>query len=192
MSRMPRDLNARFTYKDYRTWSDNERWELIDGVPYNMTPAPSTKHQEILGELYQLFAAYLKGKPCKAYLSPFDVRLPSANEQDEDISSVVQPDLTVVCDPSKIDEHGCKGTPDLIIEILSPATMKKDLGDKLRLYERAGVPEYWVVHPYDQTALIFNLNQGIYGTPTFYKVPDEVRVIVFPDLVIPLPEVFAI
>lgn len=191
MSLMPRDLNARFTYKDYRTWSDNERWELIDGVPYNMTPAPSTKHQEILGELYQLFAAYLKGKPCKAYLSPFDVRLPSANEQDEDISSVVQPDLTVVCDPSKIDEHGCKGAPDLVIEILSPATMKKDLGEKLRLYERAGVLEYWVVHPYDQTALIFNLNQGIYGTPTFYKVPDEVRVIVFPDLVIPLSEVFA-
>lgn len=190
MSIMPRDLNARFTYKDYRTWSDSERWELINGVPHNMTPAPSTKHQEVLGELHRIFAAYLKGKPCKAYLSPFDVRLSQADEQDEYISSVVQPDLTIVCDPSKIDEHGCKGAPNLVIEILSPATRKKDLGEKLRLYERVGIQEYWVIHPSDQTVFIFNLNQGIYGTPTFYTIPDDVPVGLFPDLVIPLSEVF--
>lgn len=130
------------------------------------------------------------GRSCKVYISPFDVRLPQGDEKDDDIRTVIQPDLTVVCDRSKIDEHGCKGAPDLIIEILSPATLKKDLGVKLRLYETAGVLEYWVVHPIDQTVLIFNLKQGGYGTPTIYKTPDEIPVSTFGDLVIALAEVF--
>lgn len=190
MSITSNDLTGRFTYSDYLSWPEDERWELIEGVPYDMTPAPSTKHQEVLGELHRLFSNYLKGKSCKAYLAPFDVRLPRENESKDDIRSIVQPDLTIVCDRSKLDEQGCKGAPDLIVEILSPATMKKDLGVKLRLYERAGVLEYWVVHPNDQTVLIFHWKQGVYGTPTFYKIPDEIPVKLFEDLIIPLSEVF--
>ena len=187
----PNELNTRFTYRDYLSWPENERWELIDGVPYDMTPAPSTKHQEVLGEFHLIFANYLRGKSCKVYLSPFDVRFEKELYQgDEDIQSVVQPDITVICDQSKIDERGCKGAPDLIIEILSPATLKKDMGVKLRLYEQVGVLEYWVVHPIDQTVLIFQLKEGVYGTPTIYKVPDEVPVGLFEELIIPLSEVF--
>jgi Uma2 family endonuclease len=155
-----------------------------------MTPAPSTRHQEILGELHRIFSQFLYGKPCKAFLSPFDVRLPKGDDKDEEVISVVQPDLSVICDRSKIDERGCKGAPDLIIEILSPSTTKKDLGVKLRLYERAGVSEYWLVHPNDQTILVFSLKEGIYGTPMIFKAPDEVPVQLFPELFIPLTEVF--
>ena len=179
-----------YTYADYLTWPEEERWELIDGVPYDMTPAPSTRHQEILGELHRLFSQYLYGKPCKAYLSPFDVRLPKGDDEDEGVLSVVQPDLSIICDRSKIDERGCKGAPDLIIEILSPSTTKKDLGVKLRLYERVGVFEYWLVHPNDQTILVFFLQKGTYGTPMIYKAPDDVPVQLFPGFLIPLAEVF--
>lgn len=185
-------VEGMYTYADYLTWSEEERWELIDGVPYDMTPAPSTRHQEILGELHRLFSQYLYGKTCKAYLSPFDVRLPKGDDKDEGVLSVVQPDLSVICDRSKIDERGCKGAPELIIEILSPSTTKKDLGVKLRLYERVGVLEYWLVHPNDQTILVFFLKEGIYGTPTIYKAPDDVPVQLFPELLIPLAEVFLI
>lgn len=191
MSLISSKENENFTYRDYLTWSEDERWELINGVPYNMTPAPSTKHQEVLGELHLLFADFLRGKSCKVFLPPFDVRLPKViNQKDEDITTVVQPDLTVICDSTKIDERGCKGTPDLIIEILSPATTKKDMGVKLRLYEQCGVSEYWVVHPMDQTVLVFQLREGVYGTPTIYKTPDEVAVGLLADLIIPLEEVF--
>lgn len=184
------EFNVRFTYKQYLTWPEDERWELIDGIAYDMTPGPSTIHQETLGEFHRLFSQYLHDKSCKVYLSPFDVRLPYANEREEDIPSVVQPDLTVICDRSKIDEHGCKGVPDLIIEILSPSTTKKDFGVKLRLYERVGVPEYWIVHPNDQTVLVFILKQESYATPSIYKVPDEVPVQMFNDFSIPLSEIF--
>lgn len=180
-----------YTYADYLTWPEEERWELIDGVPFDMTPAPSTKHQEILGELYRLFSQYLHGKLCKVYFSPFDVRLPKGDEKDEGIPTVVQPDLTIICDRSKIDEQGCKGAPDLIIEVLSPSTTKKDLGVKLRLFERVGVSEYWVVHPNDQTILVFTLKEGTYATPTIYKAPDEVPVQLFPGFSIFLSEVFS-
>ncbi len=179
-----------YTYADYLTWPEEERWELIDGVPFDMTPAPSTKHQEILGELHRLFSQYLHGKSCKVYLSPFDVRLPKGDEKDERIATVVQPDLTFICDRSKIDAQGCKGAPDLIIEILSPSTTKRDLGVKLHLFERVGVSEYWVVHPTDQTILVFTLKEGTYATPTIYKAPDEVLVQLFPEFSINLSEIF--
>lgn len=181
-----------YTYADYLSWPDEERWELINGVPYDMTPAPSTRHQEILGELHRLFSQYLYGKPCKAYLAPFDVRLPKEDEKDEGILTVVQPDLSVICDRSKIDERGCKGAPDLIVEILSPSSTKKDFGVKLHLYEEVGVSEYWLVHPNDQTILVFSLREGTYGKPTIYKTPDEVPVQLLPGFSISLTEVFLI
>ena len=174
----------------YLTCPEDERWELIDGVPYNMTPAPTPKHQEILGELFRILANWLKGNKCRVYMAPFDVRLAGAEVLDTVIDKVVQPDIAVVCNPQKIDDRGCLGAPDMVIEILSPSTFKKDLGIKLALYESSGVKEYWVVHPLDETVMVFQLQKGQYGKPTVYSVPDEIPVGVFEDLIIPLESVF--
>ena len=106
-----------FTYGDYLQWDDGERWELIDGVPYNMSPAPNRRHQEISGELHRQLATYLLDMPCNVYASPFDVRLPESDEAENDISTVLQPDISVICDSHKLDDAGCIGAPDLIVEI---------------------------------------------------------------------------
>ena len=190
MSPTPKELSAYYSYADYLTWPEDERWELIDGVPYNMTPAPTPKHQEILGELFRILANWLKGNRCRVYMAPFDVRLAGSEIPDSVIDKVVQPDISVVCDPQKIDDRGCLGTPDMIIEILSPSTFKKDLGIKLALYESSGVKEYWVVHPLDETVMVFRLQNGQYGKPKVYSVPDEIPVELFEDFIIPLESVF--
>lgn len=185
--------NGRFTYKDYLTWPKSQPGEILDGVPYGRCPAPPIKYLEVLGELYLVFAHYLREKTGKVFLFPFDVRLPiDPDQKDEDIPTVVQPDLTVICDISKVDDQGCKGAPDLIIEILTEDTMYRDLYIKLRLYEKAGVPEYWVVHPMDQTVLVFKLGKegGVYETPEFYRASDEISVGLFSDLNIQLAEIF--
>ncbi len=187
----PDENNLRYTYKDYLTWAKTQPGEILNGVPYGRSPAPPSHYLEVLGELYMAFALYLREKPGKVFLFPFDVRLPADTDQkDEDIATVVQPDLTVVCDLSKVDKGGCKGAPDLIIEILAEDTMHRDLHLKLRLYEKAGVPEYWVVHPADQTVLAFQLEEGAYAAPQFYRASDQIPVGLFPDLLISLAEIF--
>lgn len=155
--------NESYTYSDYCTWDDGERWELIDGVPYAMSPAPSSTHQAISGELFGQLRDYLKGKPCKVYHAPLDVRLKAEEEDD----TVVQPDLVVICDRSKIDEKGCKGTPDLAIEILSPSTARMDRVLKFQLYQRAGVREYWIVDPTIQSVQVCVLQNGAYVTSVY-------------------------
>jgi Uma2 family endonuclease len=137
----------RFTYRHYRTWPDEERWELIEGQAWNMSPAPSPSHQDIQAQLITALRILLKGKPCKAYDAPFDVLLPLGDESDDEIATVVQPDIVVFCDKSKITPRGARGAPDLVVEILSPSTSKKDLNEKFLLYERHRVREYWVVDP---------------------------------------------
>ncbi|MHB8057961.1 MAG: Uma2 family endonuclease [Desulfuromonadaceae bacterium] len=140
----PKD-NQRYYYSDYLTWNDGERWELIDGVAYSMSPAPGRRHQEISGELFRQLANYLKGKQCKVYDAPFDVRLSDqVDASDNYIETVVQPDILVVCDRTKLDEKGCNGAPDLIIEITSPSTAKHDLGTKFDLYQKHAIQEYWI------------------------------------------------
>jgi Uma2 family endonuclease len=139
-----------FTYGDYLTWPEDQRWEIIDGTPYNMTPAPSTLHQRISRELFTQINTFLAGQPCEVFYAPFDVRLPDGDEADERITDVVQPDITVVCDPAKIDKAGCRGAPDFVIEIISPSTAAKDQVQKKHLYEKHGVREYWILHPIDQ------------------------------------------
>ncbi|TGE35746.1 Uma2 family endonuclease [Desulfosporosinus fructosivorans] len=190
MSPTPKELSASYSYADYLTWPEDERWELIDGVPLNMTPAPTPKHQEILGEVFRILANWLKGNRCKVYMAPFDVRLAGPETLDSAIDKVVQPDISAVCDPQKIDDRGCLGAPDMIVEILSPSTFKKDLGIKLTLYESSGVKEYWVVYPLDETVMVFILQNGQDGKPTVYSVPDEIPVELFNDLTIPLESVF--
>ncbi len=156
------DLSGTYTYADYLTWQWDEMTELIRGKIFKMSPAPGSLHQRISGNIFGQLWNYLQGKPCQVFSAPFDVRLPISpkNKADIEIITVVQPDLCVVCDPSKIDERGCLGAPDWIIEILSRHTSAKDLREKFEVYEEAGVKEYWVVHPQEQTVLVYTLEQN--------------------------------
>lgn len=145
---------ARYTFADVLTWEENERIEIINGEAVMMAP-PSSTHQEISGALFAQLYNYLEGKQCRVYAAPFAVRL---FEQDgdapEDVDTMVEPDLSVICDRSKIDKHGCKGAPDMVVEILSPSTRRHDRLVKLDLYQRAGVREYWIVNPEDKTVQV--------------------------------------
>ena len=180
-----------FTHKDYLTWNDNERWELINGVAYNMAPAPSVNHQRVSMELGRQFANFLSDKPCEVFSAPFDVRLPEPNEKDEDTKNVVQPDMIVVCDASKLDEKGCQGAPDLIIEIVSPSSASIDNIKKLKLYEKNGVKEYWIVDPIYKIVTIYKIMEnGLYGKPENYSEKDKIDVELLKGLTIDLGLVF--
>lgn len=186
-----RGQHIKYTYKDYLNWPDEERWEIIDGIPYNMSPAPSRKHQKISGELFATIHNYLKDKTCEIYSAPFDVRLFTDNAIDEETMNVVQPDIAVICDPSKLDNKGCKGSPDLIIEIVSSSTLKKDLKEKFYLYEKAGVKEYWIVYPDEKTIVSYILNEnGKYGRPEVYSEEDNIKVRILESLEISLIDIF--
>jgi Uma2 family endonuclease len=185
------DESQFYSYADYLLWDEKSKWEIIGGVPYAIFPAPLRIHQEIIGNLYFKIRQYLEGKSCKLYLAPFDVRIPdSAETNDQLIQHVVQPDLSVICDPFKLDERGCLGAPDWIIEVLSPATSSKDLNQKFRLYESAGVKEYWVVYPAEQVINLFRLEKGKFVFAGIFARLSSVQVITFPDLLIDLREIF--
>jgi len=185
-----RKSEPKFTYGDYLTWPDEERWELIDGNAYNMSPAPSRRHQQISRELAFQIHDYLRDKPCELYHAPFDVRLPDEDESDDEVLTVVQPDIVVICDKKKLDDKGCRGAPDLIIEILSPNTASKDLREKLNLYEKHGVNEYWIVHPTDNTVMVFKLSKKKYGRPDVYAEKDKIKTPILDGLEIELELVF--
>jgi Uma2 family endonuclease len=181
----------RYTYGDYLTWADGQRYELIDGVVYIMSPAPSRRHQEISMELSRQFSVYLFDKDCKIYAAPFDVRLPEGNEKDEDVTTVVQPDLLVVCDLNKLDDRGLRGAPDLVIEILTPESGGRDKKIKRALYEKHGVKEYWIVNYNEKTVDVYLLNdENQYGKPDIYFDKDKVPITIFEDLEIDLSLVF--
>lgn len=137
----------RFTYGDYLQWQGDERWELIDGEAYLMSPAPLRIHQQVLGELSRQAANFFEERPCEVYFAPFDVRFPKEDEPDAAVNTVLQPDLVVICDPDKLDDAGARGAPDWVVEILSPSTTSRDRVAKRLVYERHGVREYWVVDP---------------------------------------------
>ncbi|MCX6582083.1 MAG: Uma2 family endonuclease [Candidatus Aminicenantes bacterium] len=186
-----RKNNELFTYGDYMTWPDEERWELIDGVPYDMTPTPNRYHQDISGTLLTEIAQFLKDKKCQVYAAPFDIRFPEANQNEDETLTVVQPDISVICDRSKLDSKGCKGAPDWIIEILSPATSKKDRVIKFYTYERFGVKEYWLVSPDDKTVEVFILGEnGKYGRPEYYTEEKIIPCFTLEGLSINLAEIF--
>jgi Uma2 family endonuclease len=155
------DPNASYTYADYLLWQFSERVELLRGKIRKMA-APSMKHQRISIRFSRLVANALFKTPCQVFAAPFDVRL-TRTRNDRDVTTVVQPDLCVICDPSKLDERGCNGAPDLIIEILSPGNSRTEMKDKFELYQEAGVLEYWIVSPIEKTIQVFKLNEnGIY------------------------------
>jgi len=145
----------KFTYADYLTWPDENRCEIISGQIYSMSPAPGTAHQETLSKLMYHIMDYLKNGPCKVFAAPFDVRLAEAKETGDCCSNVVQPDISVICDHNKLDEKGCIGAPDWVIEILSPSTSSKDQVKKRYLYEKHGVKEFWLIHPIERTATLY-------------------------------------
>lgn len=182
-----------YTYADYLTWPEDERWEIIDGEAYDMTPAPAPRHQLVLGELFYRLRGALEGRPCKVIPAPFDVRLPVGNGQGDDaITSVVQPDISVICDGDKIDRRGCVGAPDLAVEILSPSTAHKDLTAKLSLYERSGVREYWVVNLERKSVLVFLLREkNGFAKSVEYRSPETLPSAVIDGLTVNLEEVFA-
>ena len=189
---MPRTaLDTRpYFYADYMAWPTDERWELLDGVAYNMAPAPTTIHQSVTGNLFGILFGLLRGHPCRVFSSPIDVLLPLGNEADEEVDTVVQPDILVTCRPDIVREKNLRGAPDWVIEVLSPATAKKDEGVKRDLYQRAGVKEYWLVHPIDHTLIRYRLLKGSYGLPDVFGSGDLVHLPVPDGAVLDLGEVF--
>jgi Uma2 family endonuclease len=166
MTQLKRDTRHQ-TYADYLTWSGDYGDELIDGVAYvREPPAPSPSHQGIVVELCRQIANALEDKAYCVYVAPFDVRLPKSTEDDDQVDTVVQPDLLIVSDMQKVDARGMRGAPDWLAEVLSPHTASRDQLVKLPAYERAGVREVWLIHPIDRTLAIYRLEAGHYGPPT--------------------------
>jgi Uma2 family endonuclease len=187
------DLNKRYTFADYLTWLDDKRRELFNGFVKMMTPAPSTKHQLILNEINGQFWQQLKKTKCKVFPAPFDVRFPSKSGEisDDKIYTVVQPDISIVCDKSKLDNRGCIGAPDLIVEVLSRSTTKNDVEEKFKLYEENGVKEYWIVYPNDETITVFLLENGKYTHQGIFAKGSKVKTGIFEGkITIDLDEVF--
>jgi len=183
--------DRKFTYGDYLKWPDEERWEIIDGVPYDMSPAPSTRHQAISMSLAGQLWSFFRNNGCRVFAAPFDVRLPQEEEREEDIENVVQPALSIICDLSKLDERGCKGAPTVVIEIISPSTAKKELNEKFNLYERSGIPEYWVVFPEFDVIVVYSLvDAGKYQKTGEYSAKQVLVSPLFPGMEIKLEEVF--
>ncbi len=176
--------NQIYTYGLYQSWPEDEQWELIEGTPYAMT-APKRIHQTVVTALGAQLYNYFQGKPCSAYVAPLDVRLPEGDEADDEIKSVVQPDLLVVCDNDKLDDAGCRGAPDWVIEVLSPSTALKDMHNKRDLYERHRVREYWLVHPTERWVMIYLLDQRHqYGKGQLFSMDQPTAVTLFADLTI--------
>lgn len=184
--------DAIFSYADYLAWEEG-RWELIDGTPVAMSPAPSRQHHEILGILFHRMFQFFKDTGCHVYVAPFDVRLPAkAGAADGHISTVVQPDISVICDRGKLDDRGCLGAPDLIVEILSPASAAHDLKVKRSLYEKHGVREYWLAHPGDRLLMAYVLDENLqYGKAAIFSGEDTVRSAVFSEFAFVTSDIFA-
>jgi Uma2 family endonuclease len=180
---LAKEKGQRFTYADYATWPENERWELIDGRPYDMTPAPGTRHQTIVLKLGAKLSAALEGRHCRCFVAPTDVVL-----SDYD---VVQPDVLVVCDPTKITEANIQGAPDLAIEVASPATGLKDKREKKNLYEKHGVREYILVDPGLGYLERFVLGpDGFYGKGDVFGTTERMQLLSLTEITLNLREVF--
>jgi Uma2 family endonuclease len=185
------DPEGHYTYADYLLWQFQERVELIKGRIFKMSPAPNLAHQRASQSLNFILMSYFRKHRCQVFVAPFDVRLPVKDKKGRN-STVVQPDLFVICDESKLDEQGCNGAPDWAIEILSPGNSRFEMREKFRIYEEAGVREYWIVNPAERNVLQYILNEaGQYSGLAPATEEDQLRPHIFPDLVIDLKEVFS-
>ena len=187
------DLSKTYTYADYLQWKFQERVELIKGRIFQMSPAPSSYHQDISGNIYFAIKFYLlNNRNCKVYAAPFDVRLTKKSKNNRDVQTVVQPDICVICNRTKIDKSGCIGAPDIVVEILSPGNNKTELQNKYDVYEENGVQEYWIVSPQQKTFLKYILNQdGVYVASKLLPSNAEVTTPILPGFILKLEDVFA-
>ncbi len=182
--------NYGYTYADYLQWKIEERIELFKGQILKLS-APNRIHQKVSGALFLAIGTHLKGKKCQVYSAPFDVRLPVHNKKkDNEVTTVVQPDICVICDETKLDERGCCGAPDLVIEILSPGNSQKEVRLKYNIYEEAGVIEYWLIHPVEQTLIAYFLSNNQYTGGKIYAPGDIVESTAIEGLQINLTEIF--
>jgi Uma2 family endonuclease len=188
------DLNQTYSYADYLTWQFDEAVELIKGKIMQMSPAPNVKHQRVSMDLSRPLSNFFNHKKCQVFAAPFDVRLYDRKKSilaSQDIHTVVQPDLCVICNPEILDEQGCNGAPDWIIEILSKGNSKREMQVKYALYQESGVQEYWIVYPNDQAIHQFVLDEsGRYQLQYMYTDDDIATPQLFPELAIDLTEVF--
>ena len=181
-----------YSYADYLTWPVDLVAELIQGKMFKKAAAaPKRIHQKVASKLNFKLYQFLEGKMCQVYPAPFDVRFPIDSKEDHKIFDVVQPDLCVVCDPSKLDERGCIGAPDLIIEILSPGSTKVELKHKFELYESRGVREYWIIYPEHQNLLIYTWVEGTYAPSNLFTTGDIVESTVIKGFKLDLEEFFS-
>ncbi len=187
------DLNKQYTYADYLTWKFDERVELIRGWVNKMSPAPLRIHQEVFGIIYNQIFNYLVNSPCKVYAAPFDVRLINKRKpvNNQSILSVVQPDISVICDLGKLDKRGCLGSPDWIIEILSPGNSRTEMKEKYALYEENGVREYWIISPTHQFIQVFHLIENKFILSDTYYHGDKIPVGIFDGFHIDSEKMFA-
>lgn len=186
------DLSKTYTYADYLTWKFDEFVELIKGKVMRPMAGPSRRHQVISTNMLRQLLPVFTGNPCQVYHAPFDVRLTTSGANgDQQIQTVVQPDICVVCDPAKLDDRGCVGAPDWIIEILSPGNTARDTKTKFDLYEESGVREYWIVYPGQNTVTAYILVNEQYKLTGEYIEPGSMPVASLPGLVVEWAELFA-
>jgi Uma2 family endonuclease len=188
------NLKGTYSYADYLLWQFSERVEIIKGKVFKMSPAPSSSHQDISMNLTRILDKVFYKTSCKLYVAPFDVRLINFKEsnQENKIFSVVQPDLCVICDRSKIDTKGCLGSPDLIVEILSMGNSKKEMDIKFDLYQENKVLEYWIVDPFQKTVLIYVLENERYIGLKPFLIDSKIKSPTFPKLNFSVKKVFEI
>ncbi|TCC89447.1 Uma2 family endonuclease [Pedobacter frigiditerrae] len=185
------DESLTYSYSHYLNWLFDERVELIKGKVFKMSPAPSRVHQEVSFSISLAIGNFLKNKSCKIYCAPFDVRFPKKSKLDKDVFTVLQPDICVVCDLTKLDDKGCIGAPDIVVEILSPGNNKKELFHKYQVYEEFGVKEYWVVSQSDQSILIYTLDEfGKFQPSKIFTLGEEITSSILLGFVLNLDEVF--
>ena len=173
-----------YTYKDYLSYDEGERIEIIEGGIITMSPAPSRIHQEITMDISYKIRQYIENNngPCKVYAAPFDVVLKNEDEEEGNSKNIVQPDISVICDKNKLTDKGCFGSPDMIVEVVSPSNSRDDYIKKLNLYEKFKVREYWIVNPIKKSILVYTLSENGYEMPDSYTFNDKVKVNIYNDL----------
>jgi Uma2 family endonuclease len=188
------NLKGTYSYADYLLWQFSERVELIKGKIFKMGPAPSSSHQDISMNLTRILDKFFYKTSCKLYVAPFDVRLKNFKESSEEnqILSVVQPDLCVICHRSKIDTKGCLGSPDLVVEILSVGNSNKEMDIKFDLYQENKILEYWIVNPFEKTILIYVLENERYIGLKPFLIDAKIESPTFPKLKFSVKKVFEI
>lgn len=186
------DMNGSYSYADYLLWKFTERVELLNGRIFKLG-APSVKHQRISQRISTIFGNALWKKPCEVFAAPFDVRLTRFNKtKNKDVDTVVQPDLCVICDTSKLDDKGCIGAPELVIEVISPGNSRKEMRDKFELYQENGVLEYWIVDPTESVIYVWKLTKdGIYLMGAPYVEGDIIKTPLIPNLELSVSDVFS-